>query len=222
MTDMMDSRLVLGSPYFDPNGMYLRVKTAAEFGKMKDTQAALLFMKEKHKDGKRESIYGFEAVYAVHPLTMACHALTMGIRDDWVIAAALLHDVLEETDTKPEELPVGDEVREIVKLLSYDTYVSKEERKNRPNWKEEIKPEYYRKISRNPRAELVKCLDRCNNLSTMADGFKKPKMVKYVKQTEKHVLPLLNVVKEVPAWNNAAWLMRYQMVTMVEAFKRLL
>ena len=27
---------------------------------------------------------------------------------------------------------------------------------------------------------------------------------------------------EVPAWNNAAWLMRYQMVTMLEAFKRLL
>ena len=49
-------------------------------------------------------------------------------------------------------------------------------------------------------------MDRCNNLSTMADGFRKPKMVKYVKQTEQYVLPLLDVVREVPAWNNAAWL----------------
>ena len=65
-------------------------------------------------------------------------------------------------------------------------------------------------------------MDRCNNLSTMADGFRKPKMVKYVKQTEQYVLPLLDVVREVPAWNNAAWLMRYQMITMLEAFKRLL
>ena len=47
-------------------------------------------------------------------------------------------------------------------------------------------------------------------------------MVKYVKQTEQFVLPLLDVVREVPAWNNAAWLMRYQMITMLEAFKRLL
>jgi GTP pyrophosphokinase len=43
-----------------------------------------------------------------------------------------------------------------------------------------------------------------------------------VKQTEQYVLPLPGVVKEVPEWNNAAWLLRYQMVTMLEAFKRLL
>ena len=35
-------------------------------------------------------------------------------------------------------------------------------------------------------------------------------------------LPLLDVVREVPAWNNAAWLLRYQMVTLLETFKRLL
>ena len=65
-------------------------------------------------------------------------------------------------------------------------------------------------------------MDRCNNLSTMATGFSDRKMVKYVKQTEEYVLPLLDVVKGVPEWNNAAWLMRYQMVTMLETFKRLL
>ena len=42
------------------------------------------------------------------------------------------------------------------------------------------------------------------------------------KQTEEYIIPLLDVVKGVPEWNNAAWLMRYQMVTMLEAFKRLL
>jgi GTP pyrophosphokinase len=65
-------------------------------------------------------------------------------------------------------------------------------------------------------------MDRCNNLSTMADGFDKPKMRKYVKQTEQYVLPLLKVVKDTPAWNNAAWLIRYQMVALLETFKRLL
>ena len=43
-----------------------------------------------------------------------------------------------------------------------------------------------------------------------------------MKQTEEYVITLLDVVKAVPEWNNAAWLLRYQMITMLEAFKRLL
>ncbi len=56
----------------------------------------------------------------------------------------------------------------------------------------------------------------------MADGFPKKKMKSYVIQTEQYVLPLLDVIKEVPEYNSAAWLLRYQIVTMLEAFKRLL
>jgi GTP pyrophosphokinase len=56
----------------------------------------------------------------------------------------------------------------------------------------------------------------------MADGFDRPKMRKYVLQTEKYVLPLLEVIREVPAYKNAAWLLRYQVTTLLEAFKRLL
>ena len=56
----------------------------------------------------------------------------------------------------------------------------------------------------------------------MADGFTRKKMASYVVQTEQYVLPLPDVVKAVPAWNNAAWLLRYQMTALPEAFKRLL
>jgi len=35
-------------------------------------------------------------------------------------------------------------------------------------------------------------------------------------------LPLLAELKRIPEWNDAWWLMRYQMMTMLEAFKRLL
>ncbi len=202
----------LGSPYFDPEHMYTFVKAKAQAAGLTQTLAALPLMREKHGGVKRD---GSDIPYYVHPLTLACHALAMNIVDDDVLATALLHDVVEDTGTKPDELPVSDRVREAVRLLSHNTYDYEKD-------KEKNKELYYGNIAKNPLTALVKCMDRCNNLSTMADGFKKPKMVKYVKQTEKHVLPLLNVVKEVPAWNNAAWLMRYQMVTMVEAFKRLL
>ena len=201
-----------GSPYFNPEHMYTYVKAKAQAAGLTQTLAALPLMREKHAGAERA---GSDVPYYVHPLTMACHALAMNIADDDVLATALLHDVVEDTDTQPEELPVCDRVREAVCLLSYNTYGGEEDR-------EGIKPLYYGNIAKNPLAALVKCMDRCNNLSTMADGFRKPKMVKYVKQTEQYVLPLLDVVKDVPAWNNAAWLMRYQMVTMLETFKRLL
>ena len=212
MTDNPDPGFEPGSPYFDPDRMYTYVKAKAQAAGLKQTLAALPFMREKHAGTVRD---GSDVPYMVHPLTLACHALAMGIADDDVLAAALLHDVVEDTDTSPDELPVADTVREAVRLVSHNTYGGEEDKENN-------KPLYYGNIAKNPLAALVKCLDRCNNLSSMAAGFSRAKMVKYVKQTEQYVLPLLNVVKAVPEWNNAAWLMRYQMVTMLEAFKRLL
>ena len=81
---------------------------------------------------------------------------------------------------------------------------------------------YYENIGRNPLACLVKCIDRCCNLSTMAMGFSREKMVTYVEQTEEYLLPLLAVVKNEPRWNNAAWLLQYQITALLETCKRLL
>ena len=208
----------LGSPFFDPDRMYTFVKAKAQAAGLKQTLAALPMMREKHGNTVRD---GSDVPYRVHPLTLACHALAMNIADDDVLATALLHDVVEDTETRLEELPVGDRVKEAVALVSYNTYLTRGDDRD-PDRKDEIKPEYYGRIAKNPLAALVKCMDRCNNLSSMATGFTKEKMVKYVKQTEEYVIPLLDVVKEVPEWNNAAWLLRYQMVTMLETFKRLL
>jgi len=214
MTDRPSNGFSLGSPYFNPEHMYTFVKAKAQAAGLKQTLAALPLMREKHeKFAQKRS--GSDVPYYVHPLTLACHALAMGIAEDDVLATALLHDLVEDTDTRAEDLLVSERVREAVRLLSHNTYGGEEDKENN-------KPLYYGNIARNPLAALVKCMDRCNNLSTMATGFSDRKMVKYVKQTEEYVLPLLDVVKGVPEWNNAAWLMRYQMVTMLETFKRLL
>ena len=212
ITDSPAPGFVPGSPYFSPERMYTFVKAKAQAAGLTQTLAALPLMRQKHAGQERK---GSDVPYAAHPLTLACHALAMGIVDDDVLAAALLHDVVEDTDTSLSELPVGERVREAVRLVSHNTYGTESD-------KEKNKPLYYGNIAENPLAALIKCMDRCNNLSTMADGFSKPKMVKYVKQTEEYVLPLLTVVKNVPEWNNAAWLLRYQMMTMLETFKRLL
>ena len=197
---------------FSAEHMYTYLKAKAQEQGMTQTLAALPFMREKHKGVMRKDKTG-SAPYAVHPLTLACHAWAMGITDDDVLAAALLHDVVEDTETKPEELPVGKRVREAVCLVSYNTYVGS---------REEVNPVLYANIAKSPLAALIKCLDRCHNLACMADAFSRKRMAAYVTETEKYVMPLLDVLKATPEYNNAAWLLRYQILTMVETFKRLL
>ena len=205
---------------FSAEHMYTYVKARAQAEGLTQTLAALPLMREKHK-GQLRTARTAETPYTTHPLTLACHALAMGITDDNVLATALLHDVVEDTDTHPEELPVSDKVRDAVCLLSYNTYLKKGDDTD-PQKKNDIKPIYYANIGKDPLAALVKCMDRCNNLACMADGFSRKKMATYVIQTEEYVFPLLDVIKAVPEFNNASWLLRYQMTTMLETFKRLL
>ena len=47
-------------------------------------------------------------------------------------------------------------------------------------------------------------------------------MISYTAETDRYYPVLLDVLKKIPEWNDAWWLMRYQMITMLEAFKRLL
>ena len=196
----------------DPERMYTYVKAKAQAAGLTQTLAALPLMRERHAGQYRKSM-AERAPYIAHPLTMACHALAMGLCDDDILAALLLHDVVEDTATSLEELPVNERVREVVRLVSYNSYSGA---------KDAVKPLYYKNIGKNPLAALVKCIDRCNNVSCMADGFSRAKLAAYVAQSEQYVLPLLDVVKAVPAWNDAAWLLRYQLTALLETFKRLI
>ena len=65
-------------------------------------------------------------------------------------------------------------------------------------------------------------MDRVNNLNGMADAFSREKMARYTAETDQYYPDLLEVVKAVPEWKNAWWLLRYQMMGLTEAFKRLL
>jgi len=200
---------------FDEERMYTFLKTGAAALGLNQTLRSMELAREKHAGQYRKCLDGEEIPYIIHPLTLACNAWAMNLRDDDVLSALLLHDVVEDTGTKPEDLPVNDRVREVVCLVSYNTYGPED-------IKEQIKDEYYRNIAGNPLACLVKCVDRCNNLSCMSSGFSRGKLAEYVLSTEKYVLPLLDVIKKTPEYNNAAWLLRYQMTAILEAYKRLL
>ena len=197
---------------YDFNHMYTFVKGRAQMLNLHQTLAVLDLLRTAHGDQERRSRYGFETTYMVHPLTMACHALAMGLRDDEILAAALAHDMIEDSDLQLSDLPVNEQIREAVRLVSRNVY------RHNEGWEDR----YYENIRKNRLASLIKCLDRVNNLAGMADAFSREKMVKYAEETDRYYPALLDVIKKVPEWNNAWWLLRYQMMTMLEAFKRLL
>ena len=198
---------------FEVDHMFTFVKGRAQMLHLSQTLAVMELLRPAHGAQMRRSRNGFDCSYMVHPLTMACHALAMGLQDDDVLAAALAHDMVEDAQMDPEKLPVGDRVREAVRLVSKNMMDH-----TGADWEER----YFACIRENPLACMVKCLDRINNLAGMADAFTRKRMIRYTEETDRYYPALLQVIKKVPEWNDAWWLMRYQMMTMTEAFKRLL
>ena len=192
--------------------MFTFVKSKAQENGLKQTLAVMSILRAAHEKQPRKSKYGFGTTYMVHPLTMACHAMAMGIKDDDVIAACLAHDMVEDAYLKPSDLPAGERVREAVRLVS----------KSECKWSETWEETYYANIEKNPLACLVKCLDRVHNVAGMADAFSRDRMIRYVAETDRYYWDLLEEIRDVPEWNNAWWLLQYQMRSLVETFKRLL
>ena len=137
----------------------------------------------------------------------------MGLKDDNLLATALLHDVVEDCSVTAEDLGMNDEIREAVQLVTFE--------KRAGESKHDAKVRYYEAIKGNKLASIVKILDRCNNVSHMASGFTKEKIADYIDETEEFVIPLItNVKHEYPEYYNAAFLLKYQMLSVMEALKR--
>ncbi|MBR5489226.1 MAG: bifunctional (p)ppGpp synthetase/guanosine-3',5'-bis(diphosphate) 3'-pyrophosphohydrolase, partial [Firmicutes bacterium] len=81
-----------------------RVWDYAESRGMKQSLWALDFAAKKHDGQTRKGPEGVP--YISHPLYMACQAISLGIADDDMLAAVLLHDVCEDCGVLPEKLQV--------------------------------------------------------------------------------------------------------------------
>lgn len=194
----------LSERLFDEDRMYTYVKTVATMKGMAQTVEVLPYARELHKGQFRKG--NGQIPYIYHPLLMACHALSLGLEDDNLISAVLLHDVCEDCGVSVDDLPVNDVVKEAVRLVtkdrSKDTY------------------DYYQEISENSIATMVKLLDRCNNVSGMSAAFSKEKLVKYINETEEYVYPLLQTAKtRYSEYSNQVFLIKYHMTSVVTSLK---
>lgn len=187
--------------------MFSLIKGMAMGLDWKDTTNALYIARKAHDGQMRKD--GVTPYFA-HPLTVASYLITADVRSDTAVAAALLHDYLEDCEVNWEKFnELSPETREVIQLLTFD--------KSYPN-KEQAKEMYYNNISHNVFASLVKICDRCHNVSTMAGVFTPSKIAEYVEETRRYVLPLIRSTKnEWPEYSNILFLMKDHIESVLRA-----
>ena len=191
--------------------MYAHIHEFAVSRQMEQTVQALSFARKMHSGQYRKS--GEE--YIIHPLTMACHALSLGMADDTLISTILLHDVCEDCGVSPQELPVSPEVRRGVELMTFTVLEGET--------KDAAKRRYYDRLGENKTAAAAKLIDRCHNVSTMAGTFSKEKMKAYIEETREYVLPLLCRTRErYPDLAGVLFSIRYHITSVIDAAEQIL
>jgi guanosine-3',5'-bis(diphosphate) 3'-pyrophosphohydrolase len=144
---------------------------------------ALEFAARKHRDQRRKGEGA--APYINHPIAVAAVVAGMGGVDDPVtLAAAVLHDTVEDTETTLEELEreFGVEVRDVVDEVTDDKELAKAERKR-------LQIEHAPSASR--RAKVLKLGDKISNIRDLVHappgGWSLERKVEYLDWTEQVV-----------------------------------
>ncbi len=131
---------------------------------------------QKRKDG---------APYIVHPLRVAiCVVEELGKAENELVAAALLHDTVEDTPLTLDEVEklAGPRVRGLVDLLT----------KPKLKDKAELDRIYFSRLrAGDPGASVVKCADRIDNLRDMErSGWTNEKKRAYLAEAREKILPV--------------------------------
>lgn len=141
-----------------------------------ELQKAISYAEKMHEGQTRKDKV---TPYIVHPIRVASLLRSAGVNDDYLLAAAVLHDVIEDCKVTPamlKDINFSEETIDIVHIVS--------------KRKSQGVEDYYLLIKDNIKAILLKLADRCHNLSTMAGVFTNFGIEKYIEETEKFILPL--------------------------------
>ena len=191
---------------FKAEKMYTFIRGFASGCRMEQTLKSLAYARSKHAGQLRKS----GDPYIVHPLTMACNALSIGVRDDETIATILLHDVCEDCGVSPKELPVNDKVRLSVERMTFQIMEGET--------KQTAKNRYYNMILEDRPATMTKLIDRCHNVSSMAGTFSLEKLRAYIEETRQYVLPLLKKAKDrYPDEADALFILKYHITSVIDS-----
>jgi guanosine-3',5'-bis(diphosphate) 3'-pyrophosphohydrolase len=133
------------------------------------------------------------APYITHPLRVALIlAEEIGRTDGDLLAIALLHDTLEDTNLFIEDLrdAVGADIANGVELLTKEEV---------PQGQKEARDSAYYSniINGGANVRLVKCADRLDNLRGLQTLNNPPRWEKYINETRTHILPIAQMTDAV-------------------------
>jgi (p)ppGpp synthase/HD superfamily hydrolase len=151
-------------------------------------QQAIRFAIECHEGAFRDGQNGLP--YCHHPIEVAGNLRYIGgILDEELLCAAVLHDVLEETDITPKQLKLlfGNRIYLLVKEL---TRIEPSDDETKGLSKVKVSQlrtaQLLSEIAKmSPEAQSVKLADRLSNLKEAKVVRKGDKLKRYLKQTEK-------------------------------------
>lgn len=195
----------------DPDKTYDFLTGFAVGLKLYNTRKSLILAKKLHEGQYRKG----GAPYLVHPLRVCNYLKAFEFEDDILLSAALLHDVVEDVESvrnNPQNLVneygISQDVLDVVRKLTKSKEIPIEV--------------YYKGISEDWRALLIKLSDRCNNLSTL-DCFTTEKMKSYIKETVDYVLPLCAYAKlHYPEYGDKITIMKYHITALCSTLEKLL
>lgn len=182
----------------DKMTIFLRGFCSDKHNPKPETLRALGYARKKHQGQTRAN----GEPYIVHPLSMACFAIGLGLTDDNLLAVILLHDICEDTGTAVNDLPSNEIVKHGVKYMTIQRLPSDED-------KAETKRRYYWSLLEDKNALICKAIDRYSNLNSMLGVFEFERIAKNVKETHSLLLPVLKEAKEMyPEYNNEIHILR--------------
>lgn len=190
----MKERIVMINDEFDEKDTakyvkpYMFIKGFAYGRDLKQTLMALSVARKLHDGQYRKD----GTPYISHPLKVCTTLISYGVVDDIILAAALLHDVLE--DCSDEIMPGGKELLNEYHLnpeiLDIITLLTKKSGLN--DYELSV---YFKKIEEKPEAALIKLSDRLHNSSTLYT-FTKERMHKYIRETNLFLIPMASYCKK--------------------------
>lgn len=127
--------------------------------------------------------------YISHPLSMACMAKGLGLRDDVLYAILLLHDVCEDCGIKIQDVSESSQVRNAVRLMTVAPF-------RYDLTKADVKRRYFEDLLQSREALIGKALDRIDNLESMVGVFSRERALKNWRETYYLLMPTLKRAKE--------------------------
>jgi len=168
-----------------------------------------LYLAEKLHDGQKRKN---GEPYLIHPVRATCALASLDIDDDIILSTTILHDAIEDCVTA-EELELIYKVH--IQIVNNIVILSKED-----GISEEV---HYKAMEKHPQCILAKLADRCNNISTMVGAFTNEKMISYIEETRKYIIPLAKIGrKSFPQYTDPIYYMKYHLESICDTIEGLI